>query len=115
MTKNDASVIPLPESVINKDSVTLINNRTGESYNFPILDGSEGPSLIDISSLYATTGMFTYDPGFTSTGSCRFAITFIDGEKGVLLHRGYPIEQLVENTIHLEVCYQLLHGDLPSK
>ena len=98
-----------------KDTVTLINNRTGESYVFPIVDGSEGPSLINISSLYSQTGMFTYDPGFTSTGSCRSAITFIDGEKGILMHRGYPIEQLVDNTDYLDVCYLLLHGELPSK
>ncbi len=97
------------------DTVTLINNRTGESYDFPIVDGTEGPSLIDIKSLYARSGMFTYDPGFTSTGSCKSGITFIDGEKGVLLHRGYPIEQLVEHTSYLDVCYLLLHGQLPSK
>ncbi len=100
---------------LNKDSVTLTNNRTGQSYEFPIVDGTEGPSLIDISKLYGQTGMFTYDPGFTSTGSCRSAITFIDGEKGILLHRGYPIEQLVDEADYLDVCYLLLHGELPSK
>ena len=97
------------------DTVTITNNRDGKSYEFPIVDGSEGPSLIDVSSLYRQTGMFTYDPGFTSTGACRSGITFIDGEKGVLLHRGYPIEQLVEHTQYLDVCYLLLHGQLPSK
>ncbi len=104
-----------PETVVDKDTVTLNNNRTGESFNFPILDGTEGPSLIDVSSLYTKTGMFTYDPGFTSTGSCKSEITFIDGENGVLLHRGYPIEQLVANSTYLDVCYLLLHGELPSK
>ena len=97
-----------------KNTVTLTNNRTGEEYNFPIVDGTEGPSLIDITTLYNRTGMFTYDPGFTSTGSCNSKITFIDGEKGVLLHRGYPIEQLVVGADYLDVCYLLLHGDLPS-
>ena len=94
--KNDAASDA--GKAIDKNTVTLTNNRTGESFDFPILDGSEGPSLFNISSLYARTGMFTYDPGFTSTGSCSSAITFIDGEKGILLHRGYPIEQLVANS-----------------
>lgn len=111
--KNDAASDA--GKAIDKNTVTLTNNRTGESFDFPILDGSEGPSLFNISSLYARTGMFTYDPGFTSTGSCSSAITFIDGEKGILLHRGYPIEQLVANSNFLDVCYLLLHGELPSK
>ena len=101
--------------LLGKDSVTLVNNRTGEQHHFPIVDGTEGPSLIDISNLYSQTGMFTYDPGFTSTGSCRSDITFIDGEKGILLYRGYPIEQLVDGADYLDVCYLLLHGELPSK
>ncbi len=98
-----------------EDTLTMIDNRNGQSYEFPIVNGSEGPSLIDVSSLYQKTGMFTYDPGFTSTGSCKSAITFIDGEKGILLHRGYPIEQLVEKSNYLSVCYLLLHGELPSQ
>ena len=97
-----------------RNSVSMINNRTGKTYSFPIIDGTEGPSLIDVSSLYSKTGMFTYDPGFTSTGSCKSSITFIDGENGVLAHRGYPIEQLVDNADYLDVCYLLLHGELPS-
>ena len=108
-----------PEKVIdhseNKDTVTLTNNRTGESYDFPIIDGTEGPSLFDISKLYAQTGMFTYDPGFMSTASCKSAITFIDGNKGILMHRGYPIEQLVAHADYLDVCYLMLYGDLPSE
>ncbi len=111
MKKN---LVTVAGSAVEKDSVTLTNNRTGESYEFPILDGSEGPSLVNISNMYAKTGMFTYDPGFTSTGSCKSAITFIDGEKGILLHRGYPIEQLVANSNYLDVCHLLLHGELPS-
>ncbi len=97
------------------DTVTIVNNRDGMKYEFPIVDGSLGPSLINIGSLYRESGMFTYDPGFTSTGSCSSEITFIDGEEGILLHRGYPIEQLVENTDYLDVCYLLLHGELPSR
>ena len=102
------------ESEFDKNTITMTNNRNGDSYHFPIVDGTEGPSLIDITSLYAKTGMFTYDPGFTSTGACRSSITFIDGEQGVLLHRGYPIQQLVEKSDYLDVCHLLLHGELPS-
>ncbi len=96
------------------NTVTVIDNRQGDSYEFPILEGTLGPSVIDIRTLYSKTGMFTYDPGFTSTGSCMSKITYIDGDKGVLLHRGYPIEQLVDKTDYLEVCYLLLHDHLPS-
>ena len=74
----------------------------GKSINLPILEGSIGPEVIDISSLYKETGMFTYDPGFTSTGSCQSKITYIDGEKGMLLHRGYGIEYLADNSSFLE-------------
>lgn len=86
-----------------------------ESFEFPVLDGSVGPSVIDIRSLYAKTGMFTYDPGFTSTAACESAITYIDGDKGELLYRGYPIDQLADQSHYLEVCFLLLYGDLPSK
>ena len=79
----------------------------------PIRDGSTGPSVVDVSSLTGN-GFFTYDPGFVSTASCESAITFIDGGAGVLLHRGYPIEQLAEQADFLETCYLLLHGELPS-
>ena len=87
----------------------------GKQVEFPILEGSVGPSVIDIRSLYAQTGMFTYDPGFTSTGSCESAITYIDGDKGELLYRGYPIDQLAEKSSFMEVCYLLLYGNLPNK
>ena len=87
----------------------------GTTHEFEVRSGSVGPDVIDIGSLYSTTGCFTYDPGFTSTASCESAITFIDGDAGVLLHRGYPIEQLAEHGDFLEVCYLLLYGDLPTK
>ncbi|MEE2893806.1 MAG: citrate synthase [Pseudomonadota bacterium] len=79
----------------------------------PIRDGSTGPSVVDVSSLTGN-GFFTYDPGFVSTASCESAITYIDGGAGVLLHRGYPIEQLAKQADFLETCYLLLHGELPS-
>ncbi|MGH8544292.1 MAG: citrate synthase, partial [Gammaproteobacteria bacterium] len=80
----------------------------------PLLGGTLGPSVIDIRKLYSELGYFTYDPGFTSTASCESRVTFIDGEQGVLLHRGYPIQDLAEHCDFLEVCYLLLHGELPN-
>src|ERR1700716_3877739 len=85
-----------------------------KSWSFPIYDGSIGPSVVDISKLYAETGIFTYDPGFTSTASCESKITYIDGDEGVLLYRGYPIEQVAEHGDFLETCYLLLYGELPT-
>ena len=79
------------------------------------LSGTVGPSVLDIRSLYSDLGIFTYDPGYGSTGSCESAITYIDGEEGVLLHRGYPIDQLADNSSFLEVAYLLLNGELPKK
>ncbi|MBJ7415903.1 MAG: citrate synthase [Niveispirillum sp.] len=96
------------------ETVTLIDNRTGKKIDLPILKGSTGPDVIDIRKLYGATGCFTYDPGFTSTASCDSAITYIDGDEGVLLHRGYPIDQLAESSDFMEVCYLLLHGELPN-
>ena len=90
-------------------------DTTSGTHEFPIVDGTVGPSVIDISKLYAQTGQFTYDPGFTSTASCESKITYIDGDVGVLLYRGYPIEQLAEQSDFLEVAYLLLNGELPSK
>ena len=84
-----------------------------KTVDLPVISGSLGPQVIDIRKLYADTDAFTYDPGFTSTASCESKITFIDGDKGVLLHRGYPIDQLAENSSFLEVCYLLLNGNLP--
>ncbi|MEL7276562.1 MAG: citrate synthase [Pseudomonadota bacterium] len=85
-----------------------------ESYEFDMMSPSVGPDVIDISKLYAKTDLFTFDPGFTSTASCESAITYIDGDKGELLYRGYPIDQLAEKSHYLEVCYLLLYGELPT-
>ena len=87
----------------------------GQTQEFPVLQGSVGPDVVDIRKLYGTTGKFTYDPGYKSTASCESALTYIDGEEGVLLHRGYPIGQLAENSSFMEVSYLLLNGELPSQ
>ncbi len=93
-------------------SATLtLGNHTLE---LPVIEGTVGPKVVDVRSLYATTGAFTYDPGFTSTASTASQITYIDGDAGVLLHRGYPIDQLAEQSTFMEVCYLLLNGDLPT-
>ncbi len=86
-----------------------------EEHAFPVVSGTVGPDVIDIRKLYAQTGMFTYDPGFTSTASCESALTYIDGDEGVLLHRGYPIGQLAEDSSFMEVCYLMLNGELPDQ
>ncbi len=101
-------------STDSKQTCTLTNNATGESYELPVLDGSIGPKVIDVRKLYAETDFFTYDPGFTSTGSCESRITYIDGDEGILLYRGYPINELANNSDYTEVCYLLLYGELPS-
>src|SRR5471030_2228083 len=98
-----------------KATATLTDNETGKTYDFPIIHGTIGPRLVDIRKLYGESGMFTFDPGFTSTGSCESKITFIDGDKGILLHRGYPIDQLAEKSDFLEVAYLLHYGELPNK
>ena len=85
------------------------------SIDFPVLAGSVGPDVIDIRPLYAKTGKFTYDPGFMSTASCRSTITYIDGDKGILMYRGYPIEQLAEHSDFLEVAYLIMYGELPNQ
>jgi citrate synthase len=97
-----------------RNTVTMTDNRTGRSWELPVMTGSLGPDVVDVRRFYAETGMFTYDPGFTSTSACESSITFIDGDEGVLLHRGYPIEQLAEQSDFMEVCYLLLNGDLPN-
>ena len=107
--------MPLDKAITKEPTLTLIDNRTGQNWDFPILSGSLGPDVIDVRRLYAETGMFTFDPGYTSTASCESAITFIDGDEGILLHRGYPIEQLAAKSDYLEVCYLLLNGELPAK
>ncbi|MDF1882702.1 citrate synthase [Sulfurimonas sp. SAG-AH-194-C21] len=97
------------------DTVTITDNRTGKSYDFDILDGTRGPSVVNISSFYTDTGMFTYDNGYTSTASCNSSITFIDGAKGELRYRGIEIEELAEKKSYLEVCFLLLNDTLPTK
>ncbi len=99
---------------VSSDTFTLTDNRSGKSYELPVLKGTLGPDVIDVRKLYGETGCFTYDPGFTSTGSCESKITFIDGEKGILLYRGYPIDVLAEQSDFMEVCYLLLYGELPT-
>lgn len=95
-------------------SINLTLNDQDKQFELPILSGSMGPDVIDIRRLYGQSGLFTYDPGFTSTASCTSKITYIDGDEGILLYRGYPIEQLAEKCDFLEVCYLLLNGDLPN-
>src|SRR5882724_1198835 len=92
-----------------------LSYEEGKSIEFPVLSGSIGPDVVDIRTLYGKTGMFTYDPGFLSTASCSSGITYIDGDQGVLLYRGYPIEQLATHCDFLEVCYLLLNGELPDR
>lgn len=104
MSKTDS---PTPEVA------TLTTN--GKTYELPIMEGTVGPSVIDVSKLYGTTGQFTYDPGFTSTASCQSKITYIDGDEGILLYRGYPIDQLAEQSNFIETAFLLLTGELPSK
>ena len=86
----------------------------GKTIDLPILKGSTGPDVVDIRKFYAESDAFTYDPGFTSTASCESKITFIDGDAGILLHRGYQIGELAEKSTFLDTCYLLLHGELPS-
>ncbi|WP_430398513.1 citrate synthase [Ferrovibrio sp.] len=94
--------------------VTLNDPNTGKTITLPVLDGAEGPSVIDIRKLYAESGYFTYDPGFTSTASTESKITYIDGDEGILRYRGYDIADLAEKSTFLETCYLLLNGDLPN-
>lgn len=109
MTKNQPP--KLESSVVDNSTIS----RGKKEWDMDVLAGSIGPDVIDIRKLYGDSGMFTYDPGFTSTASCTSAITYIDGGEGKLLYRGYPIEQLAEHADYLEVCYLLLYGELPNK
>jgi citrate synthase len=92
-----------------------ISAGDGRTADFPVLSGTLGPDVVDVRKLYGQTGMFTYDPGFTSTASCSSKITFIDGDEGILLHRGYSIEDLAKNSTFLETAYLILNGDLPKR
>ena len=108
----------MADDKVKKDKLkpfTLFNNETGQSFEIPVISGNEGQKVLDIRSIYKETGMFTYDPGFTSTAACDSSITFIDGHKGVLRHRGYDIKDLATNSDFIEVCYILLFGELPTK
>jgi len=95
-------------------SVTIVDKQTGREAELPVYTGTHGKGAADVRGLENKLGYFTYDPGYASTASCRSAITFIDGDKGELLYRGYPIEQLAGHSSYLEVCYLLLYGELPS-
>ncbi len=95
-------------------TVTLTDDSTGKSVQLPVLGGTVGPQVIDIRKLYAQSGYFTYDPGFMATAACRSSITYIDGDEGVLLYRGYPIQELAEHSDFMEVSYLLLYGELPT-
>ncbi|MEL6372638.1 MAG: citrate synthase [Pseudomonadota bacterium] len=96
------------------DDKTAILKLGDKSAELPTRDAAVGPTVIDVTRLYRDTGCFTYDPGFTSTANCASKITYIDGDEGILLYRGYPIDQLAEQSSFLEVCYVMLHGDLPT-
>ena len=100
---------------MNNKKVAKLNLPNGKVIELPVMSGSLGPDVIDITSLYKQAHMFTFDPGFTSTGSCKSDITFIDGDQGILLHRGYRIEDLAEKSSFLETSYLLMYGELPSK
>ena len=100
---------------MSKDSVTLIDNRTGKEFEFPILKSTLGADVVDISKFYGETGMFTLDRGFTSTASCRSRITYIDGDAGKLMYRGYDIEYLALKKSYLDTAFLLLHKELPNK
>src|SRR5690242_19349794 len=97
------------------DKTAQLKLPDGNTLDFPVLSGTTGPDVVDIRSLYGKSGMFTYDPGFLSTASCSSTITYIDGDQGVLLYRGYPIEQLAQRCDFLEVCYLLWYGELPTR
>ncbi len=100
---------------MSKESLTIRDNRTGKEVELPIIEGTVGPGVVDITKFYRDFGLFTLDPGFKSTASCTSDITFIDGEKGILEYRGYPIEQLAEKSCYMETCYLLMHGELPTQ
>ncbi len=97
-----------------KEAGTATFSYRNKRLELPVLSGTEGPNVVDIRKLYSDADLFTYDPGFTSTASCESDLTFIDGDKGILLYRGYPIDQLAKQSTFLEVCYLLLYGELPT-
>jgi citrate synthase len=105
---------PAAKAASSAETVTLVDNSAGKKFEMPLLSGTIGPKVIDVRKLYSDTGHFTYDPGYTSTGSCESKITYIDGDKGELFYRGYPIEELAEHSDFMEVAYILLKGELPT-
>jgi citrate synthase len=110
-TKTAAAKAKAPAA---KETVTLTDNVTGKSAELPLLSGTLGPKVVDIRKLYPDLGHFTFDPGYTATGSCESKITFIDGDEGQLMYRGYPIEELAEHSDFMEVAYLLMNGELPT-
>ncbi len=102
------------DSIATDKTFTLTDNSTGQSSELPVLHGTTGPDVIDVRKLYAQTGLFTFDPSYTSTASCKSRITFIDGDEGILMHRGYNIKELARKSTYMETCYLLLNGDLPT-
>lgn len=97
-----------------QDTFTLTDNKTGKAIQLPVVEGTVGPRVVDVRKFYEQTEMFTFDPSYTSTASCKSRITYIDGDKGILMHRGYTIEELAEKSTFMEVCYLLLNGELPN-
>ena len=102
-------------NLLSNNTITLTDNQSGDSCELPIISGSVGPDVIDIRKLYSQTGLFTFDPGYGATGSCLSGLTYIDGDQGILLHRGYPIQQLADQSDFLEVAFLLLNGELPNQ
>ena len=98
----------------NQYTMTLTDDLTGESVKLPVIKGTIGPDVIDVRALYGLANKFTFDPGYGVTGSCISELTYIDGDKGKLLYRGYDIEELAMKSSYLEVCYLLLYGQLPK-
>src|ERR1700744_3806162 len=101
-------------SATQQRSVTITVDGTHKSPRLPLFSGTVGPDVFDIRKLYGDLGLFTFDPGYGATASCDSKTTYIDGDEGVLLYRGYPIEQLAERSNFLEICYLLLNGELPN-
>ena len=111
-SSNQSQTVDLAKAKPNGSATLTLHNT---QYELPVLSGAIGPDVIDISKLYGQSGAFTYDPGFTSTAACKSTITYIDGDQGILLYRGYPIDQLAEHGNFLETAHLLLYGDLPNK
>jgi citrate synthase len=109
------AVTPKPASSAASKTFTLTDDQTGKTWKLPVMDGAVGPSVIDLRKLYADTDHFTFDPSFTSTASCKSALTYIDGDKGILMHRGYTIQELAEKSDFMEVAHLLMYGELPNK